>query len=208
MSTKMTLHRALAELKLIDSKIEKNIQELNSVGISQKGKKVNNYMTVEEFSSYNQSRYDTATNLLERKMAIKSAIVKKNAETQVTIGSKTMSIAEAINYKSLIIYKQSLIGKLRANLNTGRAELNKANDIVNKNLQIILENSLGKDGVKNNPDDVENIRKPFLENNEFSLIDPLKVQDKIDSLQKELDEFNTEVDAALSEINAITEIEL
>jgi hypothetical protein len=47
-----------------------------------------------------------------------------------------------------------------------------------------------------------------MESNEWHLSDPLNIVDKIDALEKEVSEFETEVDATLSEINAITFIEI
>lgn len=47
---KMTIHRALAELKLIDSKIQKAINDINPTGLMQKDKLVNNL--------YEKSKFD------------------------------------------------------------------------------------------------------------------------------------------------------
>ena len=49
---------------------------------------------------------------------------------------------------------------------------------------------------------------PFVKRNEFHLVDPLKIEETIEKLQIEVDEFEVEVDAVLSEINALTEIEI
>jgi hypothetical protein len=48
---------------------------------------------------------------------------------------------------------------------------------------------------------------PFLEANRFSLIDPIKVESEIAKLEKEVGDFEAELDAVLSEVNAITQIE-
>ena len=52
------------------------------------------------------------------------------------------------------------------------------------------------------------IVEPFVKRNEFHLVDPLNIENKIRELEKEVDDFELEVDAALSEINAITTIEI
>ena len=44
--------------------------------------------------------------------------------------------------------------------------------------------------------------------NEFHLFDPLKVAEKVESMEKEVADFEMEVDAVLSEINAVTFIEV
>ena len=66
----------------------------------------------------------------------------------------------------------------------------------------------GDDSVKPNDEDVKNIVEPFVKRNEFHLVDPLKIEETIEQLQIEVDEFEVEVDAVLSEINALTEIEI
>jgi len=64
-----------------------------------------------------------------------------------------------------------------------------------------------KDG-KVNIEEIENTKKQFIVNNTFELVDPIKVRDKIDNLEKEISEFETEIDAALSCSNSLTEIEI
>lgn len=205
---KMTIHRALAELKLIDSKIEKHITEITPVGLYQKDKKVNNLATQEEFKADAQSKYDSTTALIDRKLAIKSAIVKANGSTNVTIGGKTMTIADAINFKATIAFKKKLIVRLKSAYNSAVANMNKNNDIVEQNVQKLLEFTFGKEGTKADAKDVDAVRKPYIESNEFHLADPLSIMKKVEALEKEVSDFEVEVDATLSEINAVTFIEV
>jgi len=204
----MTIHRALSELKLIDSKINKQISEIVPTGITQKGKLVNGHIKEEDFAKSAQSKFDSINDLIKTKTSLKSAIVKANAETNVKIGDKTMTIADAINFKAVISYKKSLLDVLKNRYNQSVALLNTNNEKVDKNLQAILEAALGKESVKTSKEDVEAVAKPFLEGNQFLLVDPLKVVDVIEVIEKEVSEFEAEVDAALSEVNAITTIEI
>ena len=48
--------------------------------------------------------------------------------------------------------------------------------------------------------------KEYMENNKVEWVDPLKLKDKIDKLEKWIDDFYTEVDFKLSEVNAKTKI--
>lgn len=204
---KMTIHRALSELKLIDSKIEKQISEILIVGIHQKGKKVEAIYTEEEFKSRAQSKFDSVMDLIGRKNAIKSAIVKANGETLVKISGKEMTIADAINFKSIIKFKKSLINRLKATHNHAVGTLNKNNEIVEQNVQKLLEFNFGKDA-KTDTKDIQAVRDTYIPGNEFHLFDPLKSVEKTDAMEKEVSEFEVEVDATLSEINAITFIEV
>lgn len=204
---KMTIHRALSELKLIDAKIEKQINEVLPSGILQKGKLVNGYIQEAEFEKSAKSKYDSVNDLIDRKNKIKSAIVTANGITQVEVSKKTMTIADAINFKAVIKFKKKLIATLKQRHLQAVGELNKHNEAVNANVQRILEATFGKENVKVGKEDVEAVRKPYMDANEFHLFDPLKVDAIVESLEKEVSEFEAEVDAVLSEINAVTIIE-
>lgn len=206
--TRMTIHRALAELKLIDDKVAKNLKAMFVVGINQKDKKINGYLTSEEFANGAKSVYDSTADLIKRKGALKAAIVAINGVTKIKIGEREMTIADAITEKTNIVLKKGLLAALQTSFNAATAELNKRNDQVEKNVQLILEASFGKENVKPGSDDVENIRKPYITQNEWHLCDPLKAEEKIKALEAEIAEFEMEVDAKLSEINAITFIEI
>lgn len=205
---KMTIHRALSELKLIDAKIEKQINELLPSGINQKGKLVNGYIKEEDFQKSAISKFDSVNDLIERKNKIKSAIVNANGITKVKIADKEMSIADAINFKTVIKFKKKLIDSLKQKHKKTVAELNTHNEAVNLNVQRILEATFGKENVKVGDKDVEAVSKPYLEANQFHLFDPLKVDETVEKIEKEVSEFEAEVDAVLSEINAVTIIEL
>jgi hypothetical protein len=204
---KMTIHRALSELKLIDAKIEKAIASITPTGMHQKEKLVNGQVTQEQFAKDAQGYYDQALDLMRRKTAIKSAIVQSNGTAQVTVGGKQMSVADAINAKVIVKFKKRLIQYLTERSRSVVAGMNNNNTLVNQNLQRLLEAALGKDAVAAGKGDVDAIRKPYLEANEFHLFDPLKVDDKIKDLEKEIGDFEADVDAVLSESNAVTFIE-
>jgi hypothetical protein len=205
---KMTIHRALSELKLIDSKIEKQINEIVPSGIYQKGKLINNYVKEEDFSASAKSKFDSVNDLIARKNAIKSAIVEANGVTKVKVSEKEMTIADAINFKAVVKFKKKLIETLKARQQQSVAQLNQQNTIVEQNVQRILEATFGKENVKAGKDDVESVRKPYMDANEFHLFDPLKVAEKVEAMEKEVGNFEMEVDAVLSEINAVTFIEV
>jgi hypothetical protein len=205
---RMTIHRALAELKLIDSKIEKQIDEIVPVGIFQKGKLINNHIKEEDFSKSAISKFDSVNDLIMRKNLIKSAIIEANSITKVQVSGKEMTIADAINHKTIIKFKRNLLDTLKSRQKQSFAQLNQQNLAIEQNLQKILEATFGKENVKVGKDDFEAVRKPYMEANEYHLFDPLNVSKKIEEIENEVEAFEMEVDAVLSEINAITIIEI
>lgn len=206
--TKLTIHRALAELKLIDARTQKAIQELVPQGLYQKSGGKVGVSTQDEFKVSAEKKYQSITDLISRKATIKTAIVASNATTQVKIGEKEMSVADAITAKDLNKSKQALIDHLKAQQRNALAVLNKNNEVVEKNIQSMLEANMGKDNVKSDGAEVAGLRKSFLEATQWQLFDPLELTKKIEGLEKELSDFQTEVDACLSESNAINFIEV
>lgn len=207
----MTIHRGLAELKLIDSKIEKAILLIEPTGVMQVNKPVNGFYKKEDFEADAKSKFQSVIDLIERKNKIKSAIVAINGITPVKIAGVEMTIADAINFKSVIVFKKNLIQTLQKKHTTVKAKYITENEKINN---VALENAkimIGKQGdnqVKPTDEDVKNIVDPFVKRNEFHLVDPLKVEELTEKLQNEVSNFEVEVDAVLSEINAVTFIEL
>lgn len=206
--TKISIHRALSELKLIDTKIEKQINDMVPQGVYQKGKPVNGVVPEDKFNDAATSKFNSIQDLIARKTEIKKAIVKSNGETRVTVAGKEMSVADAITFKGVVTYKRQLINRLRGFSNSVQADLNRKNEAVDANLQRILESTYGKDNVKSSGDEVKAISVPYKETNGWHLCDPLQAQDKIEALEKEVSEFEADVDSCLSEINATTFIEV
>ena len=119
-----------------------------------------------------------------------------------------MSIADAINFKTLIEAKQLFISNMTEKHTRNKAFINKENQKVEDKALKLAEAAMGKDNVKVTDKDVKAIYDPFIENNQFLLVNPLDIEKKLEDLQQEIDSFLTEVDAVLSETNATTFIEI
>lgn len=204
---KVTIHRALSELKLIGAKIQKGIEEINPSGIAQKDKLVNQVYQRDEFEKNAKKKFQSVTDLIDRRNRIKSAIVKANGVTEVEVAGEKMTIADAINLKAVVQFKKSLIDTLKKRHNQAKANLEKNNTQVEANALQLAQVALQKEGVKIGDDDAQKVIKPFLDANLFSLIDPIGVEKTIEEMEKKLGDFEAEVDAVLSEINAVTFIE-
>src|SRR5690554_4907003 len=98
----MTITRGLSELKLINDRIQRKINDARfAVGNKNNNKKIDG-MTIEEFNKNAKSQYQSIQDLIERRKKIKSAIVDSNAKTVVTIAGKEMTVASAIERKESI----------------------------------------------------------------------------------------------------------
>lgn len=205
---KLTIHRALSELKLIGAKIEKQTNELVPSGIVQKDKLVDGVYQKDDFENTARSRYQAVNDLINRRNKIKASIVKANGETKVKVAGEEMTIADAITLKGTIDSRKKVVDVLRRKHNATKAALEKNNAQVDANALGLSQMALGKQGVKLGPDEIKNAVGPYLESNTFHLVDPLFVEKEIVDLEKKIGDFEAEVDAVLSEANAITIIEI
>lgn len=204
---KVTIHRALSELKLIGAKIEKGIEEIMPSGIVQKDKLVNGNYQKDEFEKTTKEKFQSVIDLIERRNKIKSAIVQANAITKVSIADQEMTIADAINLKSVIVYKKKLVEILKKRHKTALVNLEQNNAKVEANALQLAQVALGKADIKIGNNDAQAVIEPFLKANKFELVDPVGVDKKVEEIERKTGDFEAEVDAVLSEINAVTFIE-
>lgn len=205
---KMTIHRGLSELKLIDAKIKRAISDINPVGLMQKDKLVNNVYEKKAFDKDVKSKFQSILDLIERKSKIKNAIISINGITKIEVAGKAMTIADAINLKMTSVITEELISILKSKYASRVAEMNKTNEQINKNALAIVQAALQNKELSVDDKSAIPISKPYIELNELKLVDPIGVEKVTDKLRDNLDNFKSEVDAVLSEINAITHIQI
>ena len=97
---KMTVHKALAELKTMDDRISKAIRSTTYVlAVKHSAEKING-VKVNDFKDQMRSGYQKVTDLIKRRDAMKRAVVLSNATTKVKIGDTEYTVAEAIEMKN------------------------------------------------------------------------------------------------------------
>lgn len=201
----MSITRALAELKLLDKKIEKATQKGLFVSTVVGKKPVKGFKSTEEFEEEAKSSFQSLLALIKRRQAIKSAIVKSNATTPVVIAGEDMTVAEAIEQKNSIVHKQELLRKVTLDYHQAHDRAETDNIRVKNDLDRLLQSNFGKDA-KVKDTDIELISKPYLEANETKVVDPIGARVEMDKLQQSIEQFLMEVDFVLSESNTITKI--
>lgn len=97
---KMNIHKALCELKTLDSRIEDKIADFEPVAANRESNRKINGKSVEDFKHKADDDYKSITDLINRRYALKKAVVNSNARTTVEIGGSTYTIAEAIEMKN------------------------------------------------------------------------------------------------------------
>ena len=204
----MTIHKALAELKILDARIAKEIQNGSYCAANKHSNEKINGIPVSDFEKAVQGTYDKVTDFLKRQEAIKRAVTLSNAKTVVNISGKDYTVAEAIWMKNHgIELKAFLINVMDKQYKQAQAEVNRqnGNNLEERADQYVTAIYGQKEG-KTATADIEKVRKDFLESNSYEIIDQINVPEKLEALRKEIDSFMAEVDSALSVSNALTEI--
>lgn len=206
---KMTVHKALCELKVIDSRINKAISATIYVVPNKHNNTKISGMTIPDYSEQAKAAYQSAVDLIARRDAIKRAVVKSNAVTQVVVAGTTYTVAEAIEMKNHgMDHVRALMTKLTNDLNAAKRAADAENALLERRGDEYIRNMYGATDMKNLTADAVKQRKEFIESITVELIDPLHVADKIAALDKLYHDFMIEIDAALSTSNAVTEIEI
>lgn len=200
----MSIHRALAELKLLDKRIIKSINESPLYCLPKK--KDDEWIGKDTLSEYNrkvESNFDSVISLIARREEIKSKIMYSNAITEVRVAGEEMTVAEAIERKNSIEYKEHLLDRIKKDLYLANNQIENENSELPDRLESFLKVTLG-----DNPSakEIETVSKMFMEKNGLILHDPINIENKIKTLEKEIDEFLMEVDFVLSESNSVTKI--
>ncbi len=199
----MSVCQGLAELKMLDKRIRKFEYAIQWADVSTKIHPVD----AEKLRRVAESEFQSYMDLVKRRDTIKKAIVVANAATQVKIGSWEGSVAEAIEHKSSISYKKTLVDMMRTCFLSAKAKLEEEQKATNDRLDRLLQSELGKD-VRTNPETIQAITNSFRENNKVEFVDPLGLEKRIKELDEEIEAFETNVDWVLSEANGRTMIQV
>lgn len=209
---KLTIVSALVELKRLDQRINKSIDQLEPVALVKGKDRIpasQNLQNISEenFKKHAKGDYQSIHDLIKRRASIKQAISLSNAKTKVEINEEEMTVLEVIETKNVVIpYKKELKQRLEHLYASAISNLEKFNQEVDQKLQQILMVSLGKEQQDSNA--IKTISEPFLEMHQLEMIDPLKAKEEFLKLQNEIDDFEADIDVVLTTSNAITTIEV
>jgi hypothetical protein len=203
----ITITRALAELKLLDSRINKKTSETDfAYMVSKKNKFNTNFDTIQTNA---KSSFQSIMDLIKRRQVLKSAIILSNSNTKVKLNGEEMTVAEVIECKQLVSLYKNLLTKLKQNRETVKTQVEKNNQQMELDLQKLLELNFGKSSnTKTNTDDIENISKTYREQNKYEMLDCVNIDTKIKEIEELVNKYETESNFVLSESNALTKIKV
>lgn len=207
---KISITRALTEYKTLKKRISKEVTENLEVIAVQQGNKLRDcpYIEPEAFKERAISEMKKINDLYDRYTALKKAIDKSNYETKITVGKVEMTVQEAIAKKNMIDLRKDLLEKLKDEYKDARADMEMAlreNDQKIDNL--ISQQTQGKND-KELKANMETARNYVNTTFAVSLMDPCDLGTLIKNLEEEIDDFEKNVDFALSEVNSTTFIDI
>lgn len=181
MKAKMTITEALQELKTLDKRIDSTREFILKYGIRQ-GSTIDPLDDEGGAHVAIPQRMQSLRDLFARKVSIRSAINKKNADTLLTLGGKSMTLAEWIVWRRDVFQKE--IEAFRA---LQRQVIEARRQCIEKGM------TLKDDGTQ--PNRVQEVS---------CFIPESKIQKEIETLQ----EIESTLDGKLSMINATTTVEV
>lgn len=205
---KMTVHKALAELKTLDDRINTAIGESVFVRANRHNNTKIFGKTIEEFKADSAASLMSATALINRRNAMKRAVVLSNAITKVEIGGVEYTVAEAIEMNNHGMENLvDLRNCLREQYSSVKRMVESENsDKLVKACENYIQATFGTKEKVNNPD-IEMAQKAYMTNNAYDIVTGFDIEEVIKELTDRIDAFKAEVDSALSVSNALTVIE-
>lgn len=205
MTKEITLTEALATLKVLRSKQETLSRTGSFVGVATRDKV--GALSVEDAQKQFKSEFDRLASLGRQIQEIGAKLYEANSKTTVTVGGKTYTLAEAIYRKSNLASEAERIRLMKGALARAESAATKAVEQAEKRADQQVENLLAgrtkDDGVGTMA--VE-MRKKLIDAEKIQVVDPNGLAAFILAAEDELVTFSTEIDVAISLVNATTKI--
>lgn len=205
MSKEITLTEALATLKVLRAKQDNLVRTGTFVGVSARDKVGS--QTKEVASAQFQSEFDRLKAFSAKIQEIGAKLYEANSKTTVVIAGKTYTLAEAIYRKGHTSEEAERIRVLKAALQRAEATAAKAKEVAEKRADQQVETLLaGRNKDTGVADLAVEMRTKLIADEKIEVIDPNKLADYILAAEEDLVSFSTEVDVAISLVNATTKI--
>ena len=204
----MTVHRALAELKVLDTSIAKLIREAQFCAAAKQSMKKLNGVDIEDFKQSAQSYLDKINDKMARQAALKRALSDSNSRTYIKVAGVEFTVAMAIWMNQHgIDFQDALLGQMERQYSNATAVIENANARLSDRADnFVSATNTASDKSNMDADTLKDIRQDYIDRETMVLIDGIDIKKTKTELAEKIDKFKAEVDAALSASNAVTEI--
>jgi DNA repair exonuclease SbcCD nuclease subunit len=206
----ITITQALSRVKVLEKRHEKLLRELRLVAVrhGSKLRSPNSSYKEEDFVDAAKSMMQSISDIYNNILFIKNAIAVSNANTKVRIAGEEMTVQEAILRKQYLNLRKDQIRKFKELLTRARQEFDEALEENSDKIENLLKGDTSdpksKDQVARRKETEDYINST----RQVVLIDPCDLQGTLPALEKDFEDFESNVDYALSESNSITKIQL
>lgn len=209
---KMTLTEALRKIKSLDEQIAGffNVERaMISYVIGSREQTPYAGMNKADLEKRIQSDHDKLDALIQNRTSIKRALILANATIMVEVAGKEYTIAEALELKKLVSVKEVIRRTMQKQLANLEAKVASNTEDVNKHINNLAQAAAGKEA---SDTDLKKASDQFIEtvNGQYKItvVDPMKLREKIEALDKEILDIKNELDYRLSETNATNTLEV
>lgn len=211
--TKISVTRALAELKVLPDRIKTASQALASTAVDVKVGRTSKVtrtsgVSLETFEQNQLKAFQSLNDLIKRRERLKALVIKSNAATTVNFLGETITVAEAIERKSSLELKGQVLTHLRAYRSNAETVKNSLNARLDESIEKQLNTLFGNDKGKVDQASVEAVQNTLRDRQEASIVGLENLDKQIETLYNQVQAEQVELDFLLSEINAKTEIEI
>ena len=176
---KMNVHKALAELKILDDRIVKAINSVEACISNKHSNTKVKGVDIKVYTGVMKSSYDKATDLIKRREAIKRAVVLSNAVTKVTVADKEYTVAEAIEMKNHgMDFKKLLKQKIKKQYDAAMAQIITENGKLEDKAENYVVGLYGSKEGKTSTEEFTKTREAYIEAQTMELVDPIGVLKK------------------------------
>jgi len=208
--TTMTVTDALAELTLLQKRIDSATEALNKntlIAVVEVGKVPTGFKSREDYEVKAKAALQKVDALIARRRVIKRAIVLSNANTTVTIANQEMTVAEAIEMKNFIIYSEVVLNTMHSVYTQTLSQYERAKAKVKERLDKLALEVLGKNANVDS-EKYQSLADSFLAREDVELLDPTNLTQELANRQDFVEDFKSTVDRVLSISNARTTVEV
>jgi len=204
----MNVHQALAELKMLDKRIQSAIREPEWVVTNKHSNTKINGVDVKDLVEDIKSKYQKVLDLIRRRDAIKRAVVNSNAVTKIMVAGVEYTVAEAIDRKNNgVEYQKNLVLRLNHDYVMAKTAADRANGSeLERRADDHVRIMVGNSDMKGATAEAVRLRDEFIKAQTTDIIDPIGVLAEIEKINDDVNSFLMNVDAALSVSNAVTAI--
>lgn len=204
----MNVHQALAELKMMDKRIEAATREPEWVITNKHSNTKINGVEVKDWIEDIKSKYRKVLDLIRRRDAIKRAVVNSNAVTKITVAGKEYTVAEAIDRKNNgVQYQKNLVLRMNHDYVMAKSSADRANGSeLERRADDHVRIMFGNSDMKGSSQEAVRVRNEFIQGQTTDILDPIGVVAEVEKMNEEVNDFLMNVDAALSVSNALTVI--